>query len=215
MAIFLCDECGEPAATVYFVPPFVEDPRVDHGSGHEDPGAGSIELRAPRISFARGPVPVTISAAGDWADAAATALRRRDAKMLSEIDREFVPFWCIRCERSYCKNHWQTSTSYDAGFFDCVEGVCPRGHRQVLMDQMQCPLIEDARNQLQGQRGQQALGLLHEARKSPTRSLDDHEHRVSVDVDRVGDEACHPGGPRRPQSRGRASRQVDWRRASS
>jgi hypothetical protein len=94
MAIFLCDECGEPAATVYFVPPFVEDPRVDHGSGHEDPGAGSIELRAPRISIAGGPVPVTISAAGDWADAAATALRRRDAKMLSEIDREFAPFWC-------------------------------------------------------------------------------------------------------------------------
>jgi hypothetical protein len=134
MAIFLCDECGEPAATVYFVPPFVEDPRVDQGSGHEDPGAGSIELRAPRISIAGGPVPVTISAAGDWADAAATALRRRDAKMLSEIDREFAPFWCIRCERSYCKNHWQTSTNYDAGFFDCVEGVCPRGHRQVLMD---------------------------------------------------------------------------------
>jgi hypothetical protein len=133
-AIFVCDECGQPAATVYFVPPFVEDPRVEDGSGYGDRAAGSIELQAPRISIAGGPVPVTISAGGDSAQAAIAALRANDARKLSNIDREYAPFWCFRCELSYCKNHWQTSTKYDEGFFDCVEGVCPKGHRQVLLD---------------------------------------------------------------------------------
>ena len=132
-AIFVCDECGHPAATVYFVPPFVTDPRLE-GSEHEGRTAGSIDLHAPRISIAGGPVPVTISTQEDSAAAAITALRANDAEKLSNIDREYAPFWCFRCERSYCKNHWRTSTKYDEGFFDCVEGVCPKGHRHVLLD---------------------------------------------------------------------------------
>jgi hypothetical protein len=119
---------------VYFVPPFVEDPRLDFEPVDEERGVGSIELQAPRISITGGPISVTISAAREWADAAITALRSRDAKLLSNIDSEYAPFWCIGCEKSYCKSHWQVSTKYDEGFFDCVEGVCPRGHRQVLMD---------------------------------------------------------------------------------
>lgn len=25
-------------------------------------------------------------------------------------------------------------TRFDEGFFDCIEGTCPKGHRQTLMD---------------------------------------------------------------------------------
>jgi hypothetical protein len=84
-AIFVCDECGQPAATVYFVPAFVKDPRLEDGSEHEGRDAGSIDLHAPRISIAGGPVPVTISTQGDSAAAAITALRANDAEKLSNI----------------------------------------------------------------------------------------------------------------------------------
>jgi hypothetical protein len=133
-ATFHCYECGSVAATVYFVPPFAKDPRLDPGPPDEPWGDGAIAQEAPRISIAGGPVPVTISMAGDWAAEAIAALQEHDVKKLMAIDSEFAPFWCFACEKAYCKNHWRIDTRCDEGFFDCIEGTCPKGHHQTLMD---------------------------------------------------------------------------------
>lgn len=119
---------------MYFLPPFAKDPRFDPEPGGVPAGIGAIGQEAARISIEGGPVPVTISIAGDWTNAAIAALRSHDAGALSKIDSEFTPFWCFRCENSYCKEHWRTGTRFEEGFFDCIQGICPQGHRQTLMD---------------------------------------------------------------------------------
>jgi hypothetical protein len=131
---FYCDECGGIAATVYFLAPLARDPRLDPEPLGVPRGAGAIGQESSRISIAGGPVPVTISIAQNWAAEAIAALERHDVKRLRAIDAEFAPFWCSRCEKSYCRSHWRTAIKYDEGFFDCIEGTCPKGHRLTLMD---------------------------------------------------------------------------------
>jgi hypothetical protein len=122
------------AATVYFLPPFAKDPRLVPEPADVPRGAAAIGHESSRISIADGPAPVTITLARDWAAEAIAALQEHDVKKLRRIDSEFAPFWCFRCEKSYCRTHWRTATRYDEGFFDCIEGTCPKGHRQTLMD---------------------------------------------------------------------------------
>ena len=77
---------------------------------------------------------MTTSIVGNWAAEAVAALRQHDVKALRAVDSDFAPFWCFKCEKSYCGALWRTTTRYDADFFDCIEGTCPKGHRQTLMD---------------------------------------------------------------------------------
>lgn len=133
-ATFDCAECGGTAATVYYLPPGARDPRHSPEGSEVPAGVERIGEERPRISIVGGPVQVTISIGGDWSDRAIEALSARDVKALRRVDREFAPFWCYRCDKAYCDKHWRTGTRYDEGFFDCIEGFCPRGHRQTLMD---------------------------------------------------------------------------------
>lgn len=133
-ASFYCGHCGKEAATVHYLPPFAKDPRFDPEPEGVPPGVGTIGQHLPRTSIAGGPNPVTISVAADQVEAAVAALRAQDAWQVWAIDREFAPFWCFRCKKSYCEDHWRTRTRFDDGFFDCIESFCPAGHRQTLMD---------------------------------------------------------------------------------
>lgn len=133
-ATFYCALCGSAASTVYYLPPGADDPRFDPEPAGVPPGVGTIGQPSGRISIEGGPVSVTISVAGDSAEAAIPALRSRDPEKLWIVDREFTPFWCFRCGKSYCDAHWRSGARYDDGFFDCIEGTCPKEHRQTLMD---------------------------------------------------------------------------------
>lgn len=68
------------------------------------------------------------------ADAALAAIGAGDVRSLYELDLEFVPFWCPKCDASYCAQHWTTWVLFDEGFFDEKRGECPMGHERKLMD---------------------------------------------------------------------------------
>ena len=133
-AAFYCDLCGDIAATVYFVPPMEMDPRFVDAGPDLPPGVGTIGQENPRVSIDGGPVSVTISVAKERVPAVAAALASKDITGLRAVDSEFAPFWCFRCEKSYCRKHWKKRTVFDEGFFDYIEGLCPMNHRQILAD---------------------------------------------------------------------------------
>jgi hypothetical protein len=64
----------------------------------------------------------------------AQALDTGDGAVLFAIDQEYAPFWCPRCAAAYCREHYRSFTVYDEGFFDCIRGVCPKGHERTLVD---------------------------------------------------------------------------------
>jgi len=55
---------------------------------------------------------------------------------LLRIGREDgLEVYCPMCNAVYCKDHWRTRTVIDSdGFFDYVEGICPKGHEVTLID---------------------------------------------------------------------------------
>ena len=85
-----------------------------------------------RLSMISGLGDVTF--AGFDLDAALAAIATGDAKALYVIDPEYVPFWCPRCDHSYCARHWVTWDLFDDGFFDEMRGRCPKGHERKLLD---------------------------------------------------------------------------------
>jgi hypothetical protein len=63
------------------------------------------------------------------------AIRAGDARALYAVNAEFAPFFCPQCGNCYCEEHWkQRELLEKGGWFDCVEGTCPLGHKRVLED---------------------------------------------------------------------------------
>lgn len=63
------------------------------------------------------------------------AIRSGSAWALFEVDTEFAPFYCPRCNACYCGEHWRHRDVFeDDGWFDCVRGICPHGHERMLVD---------------------------------------------------------------------------------
>ena len=84
-----------------------------------------------------GPVKLThhlLPAAGIDVAAIDAALRVGDADALYSIDREFAPFLCRQCAKSYCKTCWTVWIDFDDGFYDCTRGRCPEGHIRLMDD---------------------------------------------------------------------------------
>jgi len=70
-----------------------------------------------------------------WARASQVlATTHPDPGALHAIDWELAPFWCRQCQQCYCRDHWLPIVILDEGFYDCTEGLCPAGHRQMLDD---------------------------------------------------------------------------------
>ena len=62
------------------------------------------------------------------------AVRQGDLTGVAGIDREYAPFWCWRCEKVWCIDHWRLQVTFDDGFYDATYGTCPAGHKQMLDD---------------------------------------------------------------------------------
>ena len=62
------------------------------------------------------------------------ALRAHDVEQIYGLDREYAPFWCRACAKSYCRACWVVWVDYDEGFYDCTRGRCPDGHERILDD---------------------------------------------------------------------------------
>jgi hypothetical protein len=84
-----------------------------------------------------GPVKLThtlFPEAGTHIGAIDAALRAGDAEGLYSIDRDFAPFLCRKCAKSYCSSCWTVWVDFDDGFYDCTRGRCPDGHVRVMDD---------------------------------------------------------------------------------
>jgi hypothetical protein len=61
-------------------------------------------------------------------------IRNADAARLYALDREYVPFYCAECRANYSDSEWVTMPVFDKGFFDYLDGTCPKGHRRMIYD---------------------------------------------------------------------------------
>ena len=59
------------------------------------------------------------------------AVRGTDAAALHALEPAWVPFYCARCERSFCTEHWTLTPTFSWGF-DHYSGTCPIGHPHVV-----------------------------------------------------------------------------------
>jgi hypothetical protein len=63
------------------------------------------------------------------------AIIKGDARALYELDLEFAPFYCAKCNKSFCGAHWKRWDVFDPdGWHDSIRGVCPEGHERMLED---------------------------------------------------------------------------------
>jgi hypothetical protein len=65
------------------------------------------------------------------------ALEKSSAKQLNAIDPLWAPFYCFRCQASYCWDCWRTWIVMDdefPGWYDCTEGICPKWHKRMIDD---------------------------------------------------------------------------------
>lgn len=130
---WVCAVCGESASSIVLLVPGEPDPRL--GSGADGPvGVDTVFSEFDRVSITGAPISVTLSINRADVGPVASALAAGDAAALFAIDRELAPFWCPECAASYCGEHYGHWDVYDDGFFDCVRGVCHRGHERMLMD---------------------------------------------------------------------------------
>ena len=131
-ASYFCGACGERASTVTLVSAGRRDPGPFPADA--PPGIDMVGSAQPSVSINGGPVSISVWTEALQPDAVAGALASGDAALLSAIDSEFAPFWCPKCGLAYCRDHWVVITRYDDGFFDCIDGTCPRGHTRTLED---------------------------------------------------------------------------------
>jgi hypothetical protein len=60
-----------------------------------------------------------------------------DAAGLYALDPELTPFYCPRCDASYCGEHWVRWDVFDDDeptWRDSIRGTCPQGHERMLED---------------------------------------------------------------------------------
>lgn len=51
-----------------------------------------------------------------------------------KIADQGIDAYCPECDRIYCGKHYTTSVSFDDGFYDCTDAVCPQGHSRTIDD---------------------------------------------------------------------------------
>ena len=112
-ARFDCATCAHPAG------------RVELGGGASE--AATLVVTSP---LGRG----SFRLEGTPRQEAGAAVSSADLSALYRLDPEFAPFWCPRCELSYCDRHWTREVVVEDGFYDCTYGTCPAGHRRILDD---------------------------------------------------------------------------------
>ncbi len=116
-AVYNCSACGKEAAAVELV----EEKKTD----------GTTQWWI-RISGFIGVVSEVVAESA--VESFRLYLRRSDAALLPE---RFAPFYCRKCGKCYCIDHWLCEVRYDDDFddfYDCTYGTCPEGHRKMIDD---------------------------------------------------------------------------------
>lgn len=160
VAQYKCQACRRTAAIITLIPPGVPDEglkpgpaarftaRIGYllrrfdpqkrawiwGNRPTPPGLDRFCIDEYRLSIQGGLVPVQFVLTAREPSVVADAVRSGDPKALFDIDPEYTPCWCPKCEACYCRRHWEAWPLFDDGFFDRVEGMCPDGHRRTLAD---------------------------------------------------------------------------------
>lgn len=67
-----------------------------------------------------------------------SAIERECARDIFLCDFEYAPFYCPKCDASYCGDHWVRHDVFDDGggfvWHDSIRGRCPKGHERMLED---------------------------------------------------------------------------------
>lgn len=118
-ARFDCGACGHPAGRVEYAP---------------TAAPGEVWGDAPGLVVTSMLGRFVLRVEPGQVERLVDAVEAGDGAALFRLSSEFVPFWCRRCERAYCKRHWVTEMVMDEGFYDCTYGTCPAGHLTILDD---------------------------------------------------------------------------------
>ena len=65
------------------------------------------------------------------------ALEGQNVPALFALDFESMPFYCAKCNASYCKEHWNYWLVCDdelRHMIDSTRRQCPKGHKRMLLD---------------------------------------------------------------------------------
>lgn len=115
--VFHCKRDGNVAGTIRF---------------HKNPGSDGLTLVI--TSFVCEQIGQISASMGAMVQ---ELLRRGDIEGLYRIDREYVPFYCPRCDAIFCGKCWRKIAVYAddyPGWFEEMRGVCPNGHERCLND---------------------------------------------------------------------------------
>jgi len=131
--VFRCDRCPKEAGRVTLYAPGETVTGRDYGLTDQVVTMGAnTSAGRPRLEILTPLGNVTVFEFD--ADSVLAAVGAGDAQPLYEIDLEYAPFWCPKCDASYCARHWVTWSLFDDGFFDETRGRCPAGHERRLVD---------------------------------------------------------------------------------
>lgn len=126
-ASFRCAACGEMAAVV----------KVARSGA-------SVDMGPPlgRETYDRDGIVVDYFLGTAWKSADTATLdavreivssQAPDPVTLRRIDWELAPFYCTDCGLNYCRADWDTYVHVDDDFDDCTMGICPGGHRHMIV----------------------------------------------------------------------------------
>jgi hypothetical protein len=115
-AIFICSVCSKQAGSVIL---------SETDNGYEVTRESFTSKMTSRVSPSAMP-------------AVMCAIEQECASDLFHCDFEYAPFYCPKCDASYCGDHWVRHDVFDNddGFVwhDSIRGRCPKGHERMLED---------------------------------------------------------------------------------
>jgi hypothetical protein len=120
-----CDSCGEPAATLRYIP---------RGLTHPSAGPASQSSNRLVVDGFLGTLTAVVSRRPDRVS---RAVAEADPEALWGIDDLWAPFYCPECRKSFCEGHWTTEVVFaddSPGWYEHTSGRCPHGHRRLLDD---------------------------------------------------------------------------------
>jgi hypothetical protein len=126
-ATFRCATCNGVAATATY---------VQKGESYPDPFLKDVAHESDWLVI-EGFLGTQGKLLESYAAAVREALEKSSAKQLYHVDRLWAPFYCSRCQASYCWDCWRTFPVMDdeyPGWYDYTEGICPKGHERMIDD---------------------------------------------------------------------------------
>lgn len=98
--------------------------------------AGSIEVSKKELITTSFMGKTTMPKGKKFLDSIIRDVERNDIKsVLDKLLGNNLAFYCPRCDKSYCKDHWKTRMYWEDGaWYDYTMGTCPKGHERMIDD---------------------------------------------------------------------------------